>query len=103
MFFKELRQKFAQTLRPTYLVQGGGRIATGSDFSQKLLRPRSRFVGSQDAVHADRNPARSALPASEPILHEIDLATRGRHFEAEALQVFIPEISILFPGLNRVD
>ena len=79
MFLEELRQKFAQFLRPTHLVQGGCWIPTCSDLSQEMLRPRSGLIGRHDAMQADGNSACAALPASEPILHEIDFPARGRH------------------------
>ena len=45
MFLEEPRQELAQSARPAFLSQGGGRIAAGSHFAQKLLRPEATSPG----------------------------------------------------------
>src|SRR5262245_34126026 len=71
MIMKKLREKFAKSSRPTRLVQGGCGIAAGSDLAQKLLRPRSRLIGSEDAMHPDGDPTRAPLATAQPILDEV--------------------------------
>src|SRR5262245_15734539 len=103
MFLKEPRQEFAQSSRPTLLFQGRGRISASSDVAKELLRPDSRLIGSEDAMHSDGDAPCAAPAAAHPILDNVDLPTRGRHLEAEPLQILVPKIAVLFRRLGRVD
>ena len=46
----------------------------------------------------DGDAARPPLAPSKLVLHEVNLAARGRHLEPEAMQLLIPQVAISLSG-----
>ncbi len=94
MQLDEVLRHFAECPdRPRFaaLFDGVGALL---DLPQNSLGHRSRLVGCQATVFAERNTARAPVLT---ILSDIDLLARGEGGDAEAGQRVVPEELTVFP------